>query len=56
MSGQTLRVQGTMVPIKVECPKCDGMHDHQLDFVEERCKKCEGRMVEVMSVGEKGKK
>ena len=32
-----------------ECPKCDGVHDHQLDWVDERCSKCGGRKVAVMT-------
>ena len=36
--------------VPLECPKCDGQHDHQLGFVEKRCPKCGSRMVEVMRV------
>lgn len=31
-----------------ECPKCDGVHDHQLDWVKNLCPKCGGPMVAVM--------
>ena len=33
----------------MECPKCDGVHDHQLGWLKgEYCPKCGGTMVEVM--------
>lgn len=35
--------------MKLECPRCDGIHDHQLGWAKgQKCPKCGGTMVEVM--------
>lgn len=28
-----------------ECPRCDGIHDHQGDWIEHRCNICGGKLV-----------